>query len=139
MPRWRGFDNPFGDIWTNLDGVVIYRTASNEPSNVYTSTTEFTDVIGTKTSAGVEIALGGYTIAYDLGETGEIIPSKVGGSESTYMCDWHSSDPSSTHLRTLMVGSRSDYGPNAGVSAFNSYSLTSDINSGTGFRTLNVI
>lgn len=23
VPRWRGFDNPFGDIWTNLDGVII--------------------------------------------------------------------------------------------------------------------
>lgn len=23
MARWRGFDNPFGDIWTNLDGIVI--------------------------------------------------------------------------------------------------------------------
>ena len=23
VPRWRGFDNPFGDIWTNLDGIII--------------------------------------------------------------------------------------------------------------------
>ena len=23
VPRWRGFDNPFGDIWTNIEGVVI--------------------------------------------------------------------------------------------------------------------
>ena len=29
VPRWRGFDNPFGDIWTNLDGIVIHRTASS--------------------------------------------------------------------------------------------------------------
>lgn len=23
MPRWRGFDNPFGDIWTNVDGCIL--------------------------------------------------------------------------------------------------------------------
>jgi hypothetical protein len=28
MPRWRGFDNPFGDIHTNLDG-----TLTNTPLN----------------------------------------------------------------------------------------------------------
>ncbi|MGM9530770.1 hypothetical protein [Intestinibacter sp.] len=110
VPRWRGFDNPFGDIWTNLDGVVIHRTAANEPSNVYTSTTEFTDEIGTKTVVGIEIASDGYITAYDLGETGEIIPSKVEGSESTYMCDYHYCNASYTSPRTLLVGGHADYG-----------------------------
>lgn len=25
MPRWRGFDNPFGDIYTILDGINIFQ------------------------------------------------------------------------------------------------------------------
>ena len=24
VPRWRGFDNPFGDIWANLDGIISH-------------------------------------------------------------------------------------------------------------------
>ena len=25
VPRWRGIENPFGDYWKNLDGIVIVR------------------------------------------------------------------------------------------------------------------
>lgn len=139
VPRWRGFDNPFGDIWTNLDGIVIHRTASGQPSNVYTSTNEFTDEIGTKTIAGVEIASDGYTTAYDLGETGEIIPQKVGGSESTYMCDYHLCNASYTGLRTLLVGGGARYGGRAGVGCFYSDYAVSYVGAYAGFRTLNVI
>lgn len=139
VPRWRGFDNPFGDIWTNLDGVLIQRTAANEPSNVYTSTSEFTDEIGTKTVAGVEIASDGHTTAYDLRENGEIISSKVGGSESTYMCDYHWCGAGYTELRTLLVGGRADHGSQAGVGCFSSSTTVSFVNVYVGFRTLNVI
>ena len=138
VPRWRGFDNPFGDIWTNLDGIVIQRAAANEPNNVYTSTTEFTDEIGTKTVAGIEIASEGWTTAYDLGNTGEIIPSKVGGSESTYMCDYHYCN-AGTAFRTLLVGGSACHGGNAGVSCFYSGATVSNVPAAVGFRTLNVI
>ena len=104
VPRWRGFDNPFGDIWTNLDGVVIQRTAANEISSVYTTTNkeEFTDVIGSKTIAGYEVAQDGCIKEFDLGETAEIIPSScTGASATTYICDYHSCNATSTELRTL--------------------------------------
>lgn len=139
VPRWRGFDNPFGDTWTSLDGVVIYRTAANEPSNVYTSTTEFTDEIGNKTIAGVEIASDGFTTAYDLRETGEIIPSKVGGTASTYMCDHHGCNADSTALRILRVGGYAYSGNMNGLSYLDSYNHIFAAHSVAGFRTLNVI
>ena len=94
VPRWRGFDNPFGDIWTNLDGIILERTAANQPSSVYTTTdpTAFGDdntAKGKMTVAGTEIASDGWIKDYDRGETGEIIPSVVGGSATTYMRDYH--------------------------------------------------
>lgn len=139
VPRWRGFDNPFGDIWTNLDGIVIHRTASGQPSNVYTSTNEFTDEIGTKTIAGVEIASDGWTKTYDLRETGEIIPSKVGGSGSTYMCDYHYCNANYTELRTLRVGGNAYNGGDAGVGYFCSNNAVSYVYSSVGFRSLIVL
>lgn len=139
VPRWRGFDNPFGDIWTNLDGVVIYRTDSSQPSNVYTSTSEFTDEIGTKTVAGVEIASDGWTKTYDLRETGEIIPSSVRGTESTYMCDSHYCNARLTSLRTLRVGGDADKDYNAGVGCFHSSDVVSGVYAGVGFRSLIVL
>lgn len=140
VPRWRGFDNPFGDIWTNLDGVVIQRTAANEISSVYTTTNkeEFTDVIGSKTIAGYEVAQDGYIKGFDLGETAEIIPSScTGASATTYICDYHSCNATSTELRTLLVGGRAINGSFAGLGYFDSRYGVGLASSFVGFRTLN--
>ena len=144
VPRWRGFDNPFGDIWTNLDGIILERTAANQPSSVYTTTdpTAFGDdntAKGKMTVAGTEIASDGWIKDYDLGETGEIIPSVVGGSATTYMCDYHYCNASSTALRTLVVGGHAYYGSYAGLGYFYSYVGVSYASARVGFRTLNKV
>lgn len=144
VPRWRGFDNPFGDIWTNLDGIILERTAANQPSSVYTTSnpSAFGDddtAKGKMTVAGKEIASDGYTKDFDLGSKGEIIPSVVGGSATTYMCDYHWCNTASTSLRTLLVGGLAFNGGGAGLGSFNSYSGVGSVTSHVGFRTLNRI
>lgn len=139
MPRWRGFDNPFGDIWTNLDGIVLKRPAASQPSNVYTTTNvaHFDDSVDNKSIAGVEIASDGYTKAYDLGEKAEIIPSAVGGSTTTYMCDYHYCNAGSTEARTLIVGGSASIGAYAGLGCFDSIDGVGLSYAIVGFRTLN--
>lgn len=144
VPRWRGFDNPFGDIWTNLDGIILERTAANQPSSVYTTSnpSAFGDdntAKGKMTVAGKEIASDGYTKDFDLGSKGEIIPSVVGGSATTYMCDYHWCNAASTSLRTLIVGGRAHSGGGAGLGGFHSYYGVGNVASDVGFRTLNRI
>ena len=144
VPRWRGFDNPFGDIWTNLDGVILKRTAANQPSSVYTTTdtSAFGDdntAKGKMTVAGTEVASDGYIKAFDLGEKGEIIPSAVGGSNTTYMCDYHYCNASSTALRTLIVGSNANNGGSAGLGCFYSGNGVGYASATVGFRTLNKV
>ena len=143
VPRWRGFDNPFGDIWTNLDGIILERTEANQPSSVYTTTdtSAFGDdntARGKMTVAGTEVASDGYIKAFDLGEKGEIIPSAVGGSVTTYMCDYHYCNASSTALRTLIVGGYAHAGGYAGLGCFYSY-LGVGYAATVGFRTLNKV
>lgn len=144
VPRWRGFDNPFGDIWTNLDGIILERTAANQPSSVYTTSnpSAFGDdntAKGKMTVAGKEIASDGYTKDFDLGSKGEIIPSVVGGSATTYMCDYHWCNAASTSLRTLIVGGYAANGGPAGLGSFNSFTGVGNVYSFVGFRTLNRI
>lgn len=138
VPRWRGFDNPFGDIWTNLDGIILKREAANEDSNVYTTTNpeEFTDELGSKSIAGIEVAKEGYIKAFDLGRTGEIIPSEVGGSSTTYMCDYHWCNVSSTSLRTLLVGGSAYSGARSGLGGFYSGVGVGNAVATVGFRTV---
>lgn len=144
VPRWRGFDNPFGDVWTNLDGIILERTAANQPSSVYTTTdpTAFGNdntAKGKMTVAGTEIASNEWIKDYDLGETGEIIPSVVGGSATTYMCDYHYCNASSTALRTLFVGGHAYAGGFAGLGYFASAYGVGFANADVGFRTLNKV
>lgn len=144
VPRWRGFDNPFGDIWTNLDGIILERTAANEASSVYTTTDsskfgDDTTAKGNMTVAGTEIASDGWIKDFDLGEKGNIIPSAVGGSATTYMCDYHYCNTSSTSLRTLIVGGFAYNGAYAGLGFFSSLNGVSFALAYVGFRTLNKV
>ena len=108
--RWRGFENPFGDIWTNLEGIVIKRDAAYANSNVYTTT----DVLK-------------YGDDYSLFD--------IAGSESTYKCD-HWCNPNSVEKRTLWVGGGACDGGLAGLDCFNSSSVVGDANASVGFRSL---
>lgn len=131
--RWRGFENPFGDIWTNLEGIVIKRDAAKANSNVYTTTdvSKYGEDYSLFDIAGVEIAQDGWIKTFDLGSKAEIIPSSIAGSESTYKCDHHWCNVDSVENRTLLVGGSAYHGGIAGLGSFYS-------NNGVGFAATNV-
>lgn len=136
--RWRGFENPFGDIWTNLEGIVIKRDVAKDNSNVYTTTDilKYGEDYSLFDIAGVEIAQDGYIKTFDLGSKAEIIPSSISGSESTYKCDCHWCNADSVENRTLLVGGGADLGGLAGLSCFNSYYGVGGAAADVGFRSL---
>ena len=136
--RWRGFENPFGDIWTNLDGIVLKGDSANQESKVYTTSdsSKFGDDTSVMNVAGVEVATDGYTKEFDLRETGEIIPQLVGGSESIYKCDYHWCNVQSTDKRTLRVGGDADDGGGAGLGYFFSNGGVGHAHSTVGFRSV---
>lgn len=136
--RWRGFENPFGDIWTNLEGIVIKRDAAKANSNVYTTTdvSKYGDDYSLFYIAGVEIAQDGYIGTFDLGSKAEIIPSSITGSESTYKCDYHSYNADLVEKRTLLVGGRANLGGKAGLGYFNSDNGVGTAYTYVGFRSL---
>ena len=136
--RWRGFENPFGDIWTNLEGIVIKRDADKANSNVYTTTdvSKYGDDYSLFDIAGVEIAQDGYIRTFDLGSKAEIIPSSITGSESTYKCDYHWCNADLVEKRTLVVGGRAISGGSAGLGCFDSFVGVGFAVATVGFRSL---
>lgn len=136
--RWRGFENPFGDIWTNLEGIVIKRDTAKANSNVYTTTdvSKYGEDYSLFDIAGVEIAQDGWIGTFDLGSKAEIIPSSIAGSESTYKCDYHWCSIDSVEKRTLMVGGCAATGGYAGLGSFASNFGVGYAYSPVGFRSL---
>ena len=136
--RWRGFENPFGDILTNLEGIVIKRDVARANSNVYTTTdvSKYGEDYSLFDIAGVEIAKDGCIGTFDLGSKAEIIPSSIAGSESTYKCDYHLCEFDSIEKRTLLVGGIASNGSWAGLGCFNSDNGVGYSNTSVGFRSL---
>ena len=136
--RWRGFENPFGDIWTNLEGIVIKRDVAKANSNVYTTTdvSKYGEDYSLFDIAGVEIAQDGWIGTFDLGSKAEIIPSSISGSESTYKCDYHWRNVDYVEKRTLMVGGGAHDGGAAGLGSFTSVFGVGDAYTSVGFRSL---
>ena len=136
--RWRGFENPFGDIWTNLEGIVIKRDVAKANSNVYTTTdvSKYGEDYSLFDIAGVEIAQDGWIGTFDLGSKAEIIPSSISGSESTYKCDYHWCNVDYVEKRTLLVGGDAHLGGGAGLGFFYSYLGVGTANAAVGFRSL---
>ena len=136
--RWRGFENPFGDIWTNLEGIVIKADAAKANSNVYTTTdvSKYGEDYSLFDIAGVEIAQDGWIGTFDLGSKAEIIPSYIAGSQSTYKCDYHWYDADSVGNRTLMVGGSAVNVGNAGLGCSASSHEVGFADANVGFRSL---
>ena len=141
VPRWRGFDNPFGDIFTNLDGIIIQGDAEGNLTTVYTTTdpNNYGDDESAKNAmeiAGHEINEDGYTKEFDLGEAAHIIPKSVGGDTTEYKCDYHWPSFENTSLKTLLVGGRARDGANAGLGDFHSFYGVSVSDAYFGFRSV---
>lgn len=138
MPRWRGFDNPFGDIWTILDGVVVKFDSDKNQNAIYTTdnNTYFDDTIANKSIAGYEVLDSNkYTSKFSLGSRGDIIPVECNGTSSTYMCDYHYTS-NSTSLRLVCVGGCATSGSAAGFGCFYSDSSVAYSSLRLGFRTV---
>lgn len=142
VPRWRGFDNPFGDVQTNLDGIIIDADAGNHPNNmnyVYTcqDPAKFGDTLTDDwEKIGEEIHQDGYTKLFDLGDAAHIVPKVMGGDTTQYKCDYHLVGVNNTTPRTLIVGGIASDGMKSGLSYFDTRNNAPYSNEVAGFRTV---
>lgn len=130
MPRWRGFDNPFGDIWTNVDGCVL------KIPNMYIilnkeDYTDSLDNIKYSRRYSTLPTTNGSIKSLQLGEYADMVPKTVGGSATTYMCDYYWQN---SNLNTLLVGGGVDDGSNAGLAYFDGYDSVGGANARVGAR-----
>ena len=114
MPRWRGFDNPFGDIWTNVDGCVLkipnmYILLNKENYTDSLDNIKYSRMYSTLPTTEGSIK------SLQLGEYADMVPKTVGGNTTTYMCDYYWQN---SNLNTLLVGGGVHYGSYAGLACF---------------------
>nr|DAS82549.1 MAG TPA: tail collar fiber protein [Caudoviricetes sp.] len=119
--RYRGIENPFGHIWKYTDGANIQVTTgdaglsilwtTDDPSNF--SDTSYTDY----DKKGNICRTNGYAKKMLLGEDGDIVATEVGGSSSTYWCDYYYTNTSANRMQVVLAGGNAGNGSGAGLAS----------------------
>nr|DAP04790.1 MAG TPA: tail collar fiber protein [Caudoviricetes sp.] len=117
--RYRGIENPFGHIWKYTDGANIQVTTGDTGLSILWTTDDpsnFSDTSYTGYNKKGNICrTNGYAKKMLLGEDGDIVATEIGGSSSTYWCDYYYANPSANHMQVVRVGGCADHGSNAGL------------------------
>ena len=117
--RYRGIENPFGHIWKYTDGANIQVTTGDSGLSILWTTDDpsnFSDTSYTGYDKKGNICrTNGYAKRVLLGEDGDIVVTEVGGSSSTYWCDYYYTYTSINRMLMVRVGGDADHALDAGL------------------------
>lgn len=117
--RYRGIENPFGHIWKYTDGANIQVTTGDAGLSVLWTTDDpsnFSDTsyIGYDKKGNI-CRTNGYVKRVLLGEDGDIVTTEIGGSSSTYWCDYYYTYTLINRMLMVRVGGDADRVLDAGL------------------------
>lgn len=122
--RYRGIENPFGHIWKYTDGANIQVTTGDAGLSILWTTDDpsnFSDTSYTGYNKKGNICrTNGYAKKMLLGEDGDIVATEIGGSSSTYWCDYYYTYTSANRMQVVLVGGYADNGSPAGLARVHS-------------------
>lgn len=136
--RYRGIENPFGHIWKYTDGANIQVTTGDAGLSILWTTDDpsnFSDTSYTGYDKKGNICrTNGYAKKMLLGEDGDIVATEVGGSSSTYWCDYYYTNTSANRMQVVRVGGGADDGSYAGLASVYTHFAPSDASRNIGSR-----
>lgn len=107
--RYRGIENPFSHVWKYTDGANIQVTTGDAGLSILWTTDDpsnFSDTSYTGYDKKGNICrTSGYAKKMLLGENGDIIPTEVGGSSSTYWCGYYRTTITIDGIFVVLAGS----------------------------------
>lgn len=136
--RYRGIENPFGHIWKYTDGANIQVTTGDSGLSILWTTDDpsnFSDTSYTGYNKKGNICrTNGYAKKMLLGEDGDIVATEIGGSSSTYWCDYYYTYTSANRMQVVLVGGYAAHGSSAGLAHVNANNAPSDAARNFGSR-----
>lgn len=136
--RYRGIENPFGHIWKYTDGANIQVTTGDAGLSILWTTDDpsnFSDTSYTGYNKKGNICrTNGYAKKMLLGEDGDIVATEIGGSSSTYWCDYYYTNTSANRMQVVLVGGTAGGGSGAGLASGATNNAPSDAARNVGSR-----
>lgn len=117
--RYRGIENPFGHIWKYVDGANVQVTTGDSGLSILWTTDDpsnFSDssYVGYDKKGNI-CRTDGFAKKMLLGEDGDIVTTEIGGSSSTYWCDYYATNTSANRMQVIQVGGNADSETSAGL------------------------
>lgn len=136
--RYRGIENPFGHIWKYTDGANIQVTTGDAGLSILWTTDDpsnFSDTSYTGYNKKGNICrTNGYAKKMLLGEDGDIVATEIGGSSSTYWCDYYYTNTSANRMQVVLVGGGAGCGSDAGLAGVTTHAAPSGASRNVGSR-----
>ena len=144
VPSYRGIENPFGHIWKWSDGVLCKGDGTKQDFYVsrvrgqYASTLNDSYVkVGSGAGAAgyVKAIIGSsQSMAQEQRNYGDLLPSDVTGSASTYFCDYHYEAHTADTIYGAYVGGDANNGTNDGFACVDTDNAPAVASAGIGSR-----
>ena len=134
VPRYRGIQNPFGHVWKWSDGINIKEDGTTRTAYVTTHPSKFSDTAyDGYENRGTISHSEGWTTKMLLGYFGDLLPLVVGGSSSTFWCDyyWLNTSP---NLYGALLGGNANAGAADGFGCVITSIVTSTADTSIGSR-----
>lgn len=116
--RWHGIENPFGDTWTLLDGVLCSPTVINNANKVYMCKNPkyFSSNLNVKYQLiGTTLHHNGWGKQWKFTSEADLLTDSVGANSATYRCDVYYIEAHNNYLRMLLVGNDASGNDMAGL------------------------
>lgn len=114
--RWRFIENPYGGIWDELIGLYIVHDLNEVKQRAY--------AVMNRNNFTTNNVYSAYILLGEINRTdgwvkewlgGTILPSAIGGSSTTYKCDYnYNNEGTAAFINTVLSGGNSYYGSSAG-------------------------
>lgn len=119
VPRWHGIEQPFGDIWTILDGFLMDATIIDtnqtkvyickNPEYFSSTLTENYKLIGTT------LYQDGWGKSWKFTSEADLLTESVGANSTSGRCDYYYITTPNMQLKQLSVGGYASSGSSAGL------------------------
>lgn len=136
--RYRGIECPFAHVWQWADGINIEMQVGDSGVNkvyVCRDPKKFSDTgHDGYTHIGNETRMSGFVTQITFGEYGDITAKAVGGSDSSYHGDYHSTNTNNTILSGVLFGGDASDGSHCGFVFSYSGQFASNVNTSFSSR-----
>ena len=120
VPSYRGIENPYAHIWEWTVGYMGVGNGTNQEAYRCRNRSQYStgSLNSYYNKVGLINSSSGWIKTIVKNEYGDIIPTGVGGSDSTYFSDYLYETHNNNSVYTALVGGGLNYGSNCGFGCF---------------------